>query len=289
MTGDPPSPAWPARTPARVSPGQADLLRSALALAGRGWHVFPCAIGGKQPALRGNWQGLATTDPAVICGWWTRRAWNIGIACGPSGLVVLDLDVPKDPRQPHVSGITSLARLCQQARQPYPLATFTVATPSGGCHLYFTAADQTVANSASRLGPRIDVRANGGYVIGAGSMIGGRAYAVRNDAIPAPLPNGSPTHSASSPHQHPGPPRSPIPAVSAAPRTPWPRSAMRPAGWPPPPTAPVTTRSTRRHSTSASSSAPGSSPSRPSSPPWPTPPGNPDSPNATSPASSARA
>jgi hypothetical protein len=171
-----------------MSSWQADLLRSALALAGRGWHVFPCATGGKQPALRGNWQDLATTDPATICGWWARWPCNIGIACGPSGLVVLDLDVPKGPRHPQVSGITSLARLCEQARQPYPLSTFTVATPSGGCHLYFTADGQTVTNSASRLGPRIDVRADGGYVIGPGSMIGGRAYAARNDALPAPLP-----------------------------------------------------------------------------------------------------
>jgi hypothetical protein len=189
MTGHPPSPVQPApRPPAPMSRAQDDLLRATLALAGRGWHIFPCAPGGKQPALRGNWQDLATTDPATICGWWTRRAYNIGIACGPSSLVVLDLDVPKDPRHPQASGVTSLARLSERAGQPYPLATFTVATPSGGCHLYFTADSQTVANSASRLGPRIDVRGYGGYVVGPGSTIGGGIYAVRNDARPASLP-----------------------------------------------------------------------------------------------------
>jgi hypothetical protein len=188
MTSEPSSPARPARTPGTTSPGQAGLLRCALALAGRGWHVFPCVPGGKQPALRGDWQDLATTDPAVICGWWARRPFNIGIACGPSGLVVLDLDVSKGPGHPQASGVTSLARLCDQAGQPYPLPTFTVATPSGGYHLYFTAAGQAVTNSASRLGPRIDVRANGGYVVGPGSTIGGRAYAVRNDALLATLP-----------------------------------------------------------------------------------------------------
>ena len=150
--------------------------------------MFPCAPGGKQPALRGNWQGLATTDPAAICAWWTRRPYNIGIACGPSGLVVLDLDVPKNPSHSQVSGMQSLARLCEQARQPYPRSTFTVATPSGGYHLYFTVNGQAVANSASRLGPRIDVRADGGYVVGPGSTIGGREYAVGNDALPVPLP-----------------------------------------------------------------------------------------------------
>ena len=132
MTGHRPSPVTPAaRPPAPMSRAQqVNLLRSALALAGRGWHVFPCAPGGKQPALHGNWQDLATPAPATICAWWTRRAYNIGIACGPSGLVVLDLDIPKNPSPPQASGITSLARLCEQARQPYPLSTFTVTTPS---------------------------------------------------------------------------------------------------------------------------------------------------------------
>ena len=72
------------------------LLRSALSLAARGWHVFPCVPGGKRPALRGSWQDHATTEPARIRAWWSRSAYNIGIACGPSGLVVIDLDVPHD-------------------------------------------------------------------------------------------------------------------------------------------------------------------------------------------------
>ncbi|MGH3246205.1 MAG: bifunctional DNA primase/polymerase, partial [Trebonia sp.] len=48
------------------------LLRSALAAAMRGWPVFPCAPGGKRPALRRNWQDLATTDPDQIRDWWAR-------------------------------------------------------------------------------------------------------------------------------------------------------------------------------------------------------------------------
>jgi Bifunctional DNA primase/polymerase, N-terminal len=70
------------------------LLRSALSLAERGWHGFLCVPGGKRPALRGSWQDHATTEPARIRAWWSRAAYNIGIACGPSGLVVIDLHVP---------------------------------------------------------------------------------------------------------------------------------------------------------------------------------------------------
>ena len=78
---------------------QTELLRSALAMAGRGWYVFPCAPGGKEPGLRGNWQHHATTDPAQVRAWWTSRPPNIGLPCRPSSLVVMDLDAPKAPNQ----------------------------------------------------------------------------------------------------------------------------------------------------------------------------------------------
>jgi hypothetical protein len=169
-----------------MSRHQADLLRSALAMAARGWHVFPCAIGGKQPARRGNWQRHATTDPAQVRAWWAARPYNIGLACGPSGLVVVDLDVAKEPGQ--VSGAVALAMLCAQAGEPCPWPTLTVSTPSGGLHLYFTAPARPVSNSAGRLAPNIDIRAAGGYVIAPGSTVGGRQYQVRNAAPPGPLP-----------------------------------------------------------------------------------------------------
>ena len=174
---------------------QTELLRSALAMVGRGWHVFPCVPGGKEPALRGNWQHHATTDPAAIGAWWIRRPYNIGVSCGPSGLVVIDLDVPKasdasnDDGTVPPTGAASLARLCEQHGEPYPSATFTVSTPSGGSHLYFTAVGGNhIRNSASSLGPLIDIRAAGGYVLASGSQVGGRPYAPRNSALPAPLP-----------------------------------------------------------------------------------------------------
>jgi hypothetical protein len=135
--------------------GGRSLLGSALALAARGWHVFPCAPGGKRPALRGNWQHLASADPAQVRSWWARSPYNIGVACGPSGLVVIDLDVSHEdagmgPGGPAISGASVLAALCGQHGNRYPLPTYAVDTPSGGSHLYYAAAGRPVRNSAGR-------------------------------------------------------------------------------------------------------------------------------------------
>jgi Bifunctional DNA primase/polymerase, N-terminal len=177
-------------------------LRFALAAAQRGWHVFPCAVGGKQPALRGNWQHLATTSPDQVRDWWQRAPYNIGIACGPSGLVVIDLDRPRDEQDESddedpgvlfpLSGADRLSGLARRSGERYPGGTYIVDTPSGGCHLYFSVAgDQggpRVRNSAGVIAPHIDVRADGGYVVGAGSRIGGRTYTDRGARPAAALP-----------------------------------------------------------------------------------------------------
>jgi hypothetical protein len=180
--------------PGSVLPGSV-LLGSALAAAGREWHVFPCVPDGKRPALRGNWQDIATTSAEQIRDWWARAPYNIGISCGPSRLAVIDLDLPRpeltgeDGTLFPLSGADMLSMLARQHRQRYPAGTYVVDTPSGGCHLYFTAPADRVKNSAGSLGPLIDVRADGGYVVGAGSRIGGRPYAVRRELPPAPLPS----------------------------------------------------------------------------------------------------
>ena len=181
------------------------LLRSALAAAVHGWHVFPCAVGGKRPALRGNWQDLATTSPDQIRDWWARAPYNIGIACGPSGLVVIDLDMPHDDEDDDeeaaagalfpLSGADILSGLASQRGERYPGGTYIVDTPSGGCHLYFSTGspsaggDPRLRNSAGVVGPHIDVRADGGYVVAAGSRISGRAYTARGRREPSPLPS----------------------------------------------------------------------------------------------------
>src|ERR1700722_17357055 len=184
---------------ADVTRADSVLLRSALDAVLRGWHVFPCAVGGKRPAPRGNWQELATASADQVRDWWARAPYNIGIACGPSGLVVIDLDLPRDNAGDDdpddggalfpLSGADRLSRLAREHGERYPGGTYVVDTPSGGCHLYFSASGEAqVRNSAGGVGPHIDVRADGGYVVGAGSRIGGRRYAARGQRAPAPLP-----------------------------------------------------------------------------------------------------
>jgi len=197
-----------------VTRAEPSLLRSALAAALRGWYVFPCVVGGKRPALRGNWQDLATTSTGQVRDWWARAPYNIGIACGPSKLIVIDLDLPhgsEDDREADreadpedgkedgdradgalfpLSGADILSMLARQQGERYPGGTYVVDTPSGGCHLYFSAAGETrVRNSAGAVGRHIDVRADGGYIVGAGSRIGERAYAARGRRETAPLPS----------------------------------------------------------------------------------------------------
>ncbi|BCJ37585.1 hypothetical protein Athai_50880 [Actinocatenispora thailandica] len=169
----------------------ASSLNAALAAAQRGWRVFPLVPDAKRPAVRG-WEARATTDPDRIRRCWIAGPYGVGVACGPSGLLVVDLDMPKTGEHtgsPGATGADVLARLAAQHGQPYPDSTYAVATGSGGRHLYFAApAGRTWRNTAGRLGALIDTRASGGYVVGAGSTVGGRAYRTVTDTDPAPLP-----------------------------------------------------------------------------------------------------
>jgi hypothetical protein len=197
------------------------LLEIALAAAARGWHVFPLKPGAKQPALHGydrcprtgacatrhaGWEQRATIDPDRVRAGWSTGAFNIGIACGPSGLVVVDLDATKPGEatqerwasEPGVrDGQDVLAVLAEQAGEPLPADTFTVATPSGGLHLYYRAPPtgqlrNTEGDRGRGLGWKIDTRAHGGYVVASGSILAGpdrvRAYRMLADRDPAPLP-----------------------------------------------------------------------------------------------------
>ncbi|WP_431897317.1 bifunctional DNA primase/polymerase [Nonomuraea sp. bgisy101] len=179
-------------------------LRYALAAAARGWHVFPLVPGDKVPLKDWAWKERNTTDPDAIRDVWARQPYNVGIATGPSRLVVIDLDTPKEgkthPAEWDLPGINDgadvFATLCERAGQPLPLETFTVRTRRGGTHLYYTAPDGiTLGNTQGArggLGWLIDTRATGGYVVGPGSFVdlddGTGTYEVMHAAPAAPLP-----------------------------------------------------------------------------------------------------
>lgn len=137
---------------------------AALAYAKRGIPVFPCEPGGKRPLTRsGFWE--ATDDERVVRAWWRRwpRA-NVGVPTGKrSGLLVLDVD-------PDDGGAEALAEL-ERTKGVLPDTT-RARTGGGGVHVYFrypgSAGDgerEEVRNSASWVGPGLDVRGEGGYVL----------------------------------------------------------------------------------------------------------------------------
>lgn len=135
----------------------------ALSYASRGWHVFPISKGTTNKP-RVKWGSAATTDEKVIKGWW--KAWpedNIGLACGPSGLCVVDVDMKKGK-----NGQATLDALeLDYGQLP---ATLSAVTPSGGRHLYFVGQART---TVEQIGPGIDTRATGGaggYVLAPGSQ-----------------------------------------------------------------------------------------------------------------------
>ena len=164
----------------------------AAGLARRGFCVFPCRPGEKRPAVP-DWEHRACADPDRVRRFWPGSQHNIGIACGPSNLVVIDLDchgtLPEEWQMPGVlDGRDVMAQLCDWAGKPWP-STYWVVTPSGGWHLYFLAPEGSeIRNSAGLIGPQVDVRASGGYVVGAGSAVDGKPYEVVDGQPPAPLP-----------------------------------------------------------------------------------------------------
>jgi len=139
-------------------------LDSALALAHKGFRIFPVRQGEKDPPLWREWQERATRDDRDITHTWLHSAHNIGILC--DGLLVLDLDAKNGAH-----GADTVLDWRLEGRE-LP-ETYTQHTPSGGQHLVFSLpAGVDFPNSVKRLGPGIDTRGYHGYILGAGSSLG---------------------------------------------------------------------------------------------------------------------
>lgn len=143
-----------------------------------GWHLLPlhtmvdgvCSCGkdcdspGKHPRV---WRGFkdASDKPSDIEYW--KNKWpgtNFGVRTGEeSGIVVIDVDLQKDVTEGSLEAL-------RDASHELPQDTVIVLTGGGGLHFYYKYPGVRVPCSiGKRLGPGIDVRGDGGYVVMAGS------------------------------------------------------------------------------------------------------------------------
>jgi Bifunctional DNA primase/polymerase, N-terminal len=134
-----------------------DKLADILALAELGRPVFP-ANKDKRPMIAGGLLN-ASTDRDRITAWWASYPDAlVAVATGSvSDLSVVDLDVRGGAR-----GFQSWNELI--AKYGEAPETLTAETRSGGRHLYFRFVPGSRC-SASKLGPGIDIRSDGGCVI----------------------------------------------------------------------------------------------------------------------------
>lgn len=182
-----------------------EILAAALAHAARGWRVLPlwgpsvrgarCGCGNdscsnalKHPIGELVPHGChdATTDPAVIESWWAKfPEANIGIATGQeSGVWALDVD----PR--HGGDVTLDTLEAKHGRLP---SSLRARTGSGGLHILFRhPGDGKLSNSSGRLGAGLDVRGDGGYIVGPPSRhASGGVYVLldEDESVIEPAPN----------------------------------------------------------------------------------------------------
>jgi hypothetical protein len=143
------------------------LIDRALAYARRGWPVFPCRPGGKEPATCHGFRD-ATTDADQIRHWWRRQPRaNIAVATGLPGPDVLDVD-------DHGDAGTGYPAYCQlDAAGLLEGAGAVVATPHDGLHIYFAGSRQATRRLVRH---HLDFRAVGGCVLVPPSRVGGIEY-----------------------------------------------------------------------------------------------------------------
>lgn len=149
---------------------QTPFLQYALKLVEkRDFAVFPLKPQGKTPLTKNGFKN-ATKESEQIQGWVKQhpRA-NVGIATGTrSGVAVIDIDSPTVLLNDHAPG--EPARFAHDPDLILP-PTFTVATHKGR-HYYYDLDGRTIASAVRPWGKEIemDVRGDGGYVVGPGSI-----------------------------------------------------------------------------------------------------------------------
>jgi len=149
------------------------ILDKALELSKKGFYIFPLRVGSKLPATQG-FAEIATRDENKLREWWGNNPnFNIGLYTGKFNgdgetLVAIDVDA-KDGKL----GFESLEKLKEDG--VILPDTFYQTTPTGGKHLIYKSTID-FANGVNKLGPGLDIRGKGGYLVGAGSIIDGKEY-----------------------------------------------------------------------------------------------------------------
>jgi hypothetical protein len=154
-----------------TAPAPLPLLRAALAYGRAGLYVFPILELTKDEPLV-KWGTRATCDAKQIAAWWQQ--WphaNIGCATGPSGLAVIDTD-----NKPEGNGENTLRGL------PRLTPTRMARTRGGGIHRFYWDDFGEVGNTAGKIGPHVDTRGVGGYVVLPPSRTSKGRYAWLNHA-----------------------------------------------------------------------------------------------------------
>ncbi len=162
-----------------MSRSNPQMLNAALRYAELGYPVFPCK--GKVPLTPHGFKD-ATTDPAQIEAWWPEHPGaNIGLPT--AGLIVIDVDGTEN------SWPGDLDKAAELAVCPMSL------TPSGGRHYIFRQPSGRVwKNTTGVIAPKVDTRADGGYIVVPPSVIGDKVYRwaetmeldVPSDELPEP-------------------------------------------------------------------------------------------------------
>lgn len=140
-----------------------NLKEAALLYADLGYSVFPLRPLEKRPIRSSHGVLEATTNEETIDSWWNEHP-NANIGFSTNGLLVLDIDGDNNPwlheDETRLSSLTS---------------GYAQRTPNGGIHYLFRQPEgRSWRNTASKIAPNIDTRANGGYIIVPPSGLAGK-------------------------------------------------------------------------------------------------------------------
>lgn len=121
-----------------------------------GFKVYPTAPGKKIPHFGSSGENDATNNPDEVRALFTKYGLNSNIAINLKGTDVIVIDC--DEHTPGKSGHASLEKL-EASYEPLP-ETYTVATPSGGTHLYYVTPGISLNQDIQDLLPGVDVMAS---------------------------------------------------------------------------------------------------------------------------------